>query len=119
MQVRLDGLAAAIDKELKDYRNEIKEIIDVEVRETAKETAEELRQTAPKRTGDYANSWTYKTDKTGSATVYARAPYYRLTHLLEHGHLNRDGTRTPGKEHIGPARDRAEESLYEKVVRQL
>ena len=38
-----------------------------------------------------------------------------LTHLLEDGHLNRDGSRTEGKPHIEPAAQAAEAILMKKV----
>jgi len=51
----------------------------------------------------------------GLAGPIYNKPHYRLTHLLEDGHLNRDGSRTEGKPHIEPAARAAEAILMKKV----
>lgn len=58
---------------------------------TAKETAVDLRENSPrgdnKRTKHYADTWRSRYNKiTGTSVVYNQKNY-RLTHLLENGHL--------------------------------
>lgn len=50
------------------------------------------------------------------AEWFVREPEYRLTHLLEYGHLTRDGThRTKAVKHIKYGRQIAEQVLDEKL----
>lgn len=93
------------------------------VEEVAKESAKKLRQTSPKRTGEYARNWAYQKERgrlVVEATVYGKKPTYRLAHLLEKSHLKRNGQRwTPDKTHIEPvaewAQTEAVNRMYEKL----
>ena len=120
MKINISQLGNVISDELDRYREDVKQAVAESVKVVAADAADDLRQTAPKDTGDYRASWTYKQDRrTGDAVVYAKAPEYRLTHLLEFGHVNRDGTRTAPEPHIKDARDRAEDELIEEVTKRL
>ncbi len=71
-------------------------------------------------TGQYRNSFAieneWKSRHRYSATWYVEAHNYRLTHLLENGHLTRDGTRrTKAVKHIKYGRQIAEQVLDEKL----
>lgn len=101
--------------------------------ETAKECANEVKMRANTEfpagvnysTGQYARAWTYgkqhyKNRESISAVVYARAPHYRLTHLLENGHriVDRNGKThgyKEGKPHIKPVAEKYEDIFYERM----
>lgn len=79
-----------------------------------------IRQDAPVDKGEYRSKFAidrYKTEKHKySAEWYVRAPEYRLTHLLEYGHLTRDGvTRSKAIPHIKYGKKQAERVLQEKL----
>ena len=61
MKVSIAQFADVISKELSEFREEkidnMKKIID----DVAKETTSDLKQTSPKRTGEYAKHWANKT----------------------------------------------------------
>lgn len=109
---------AAIAGALADYGDEIKQGLAQDVESTGKECLKLVKEYSPKRTGAYRKGWRVKkfvdSRNQVSMTIYNK-PHYRLTHLLEDGHLNRDGSRTEGKLHIEPAAQAAEAILLKKV----
>ncbi|HZK47169.1 MAG TPA: HK97 gp10 family phage protein [Atopostipes sp.] len=102
--------ASQLDKELQDmlstYATDVSRGLEKLKLEEAKETRDEVKANIKSqnliRTGDYQKSISYKKSGT-SYVVYARAPQYRLTHLLEKGHAKRGGGRVRAYPHIGPA----------------
>lgn len=109
---------AAIAGALVDYGDEIKQGLAQDVESTGKECLKLVKEYSPKRTGAYRKGWRVKkfvdSRNQVTMTIYNK-PHYRLTHLLEDGHLNRDGSRTEGKPHIEPAAQAAEAILMKKV----
>lgn len=71
------------------------------------------------RTGGYRKSWTTSTDETAASitvVVHAKSPHYRQAHLLENGHLSRDGrTRVKAFPHL----DEAEQAALQEIEREL
>lgn len=116
-------LYAVISATLKEYEQKATDEVRENVLRVAKEMADELKATSPKRTGKYAKGWKSKVTKDKEfefeASVYnAKEP--GLTHLLEFGHVIMNGTRrvlgeVEGIEHIYPARDHAEDKLLKDI----
>ena len=125
-----DDLAKALSDACKEFTDEVKEKVENKINQIAQETVEDVKSLAPvyhgknKKTskGRYKRSWKYRTDKErGSinAVVYASGKQYNLTHLLENGHLNRDGTsRSKAFPHISVADKNMQEKL-EKILDDL
>lgn len=89
---------------LDDYSNDIYEEMETASIEVAKEGANKLKKTSPKRTGKYGKGWRVKSTsnlKSFSSIIY-NSTNWQLTHLLEKGHVNRDGSRTAPRVHIRP-----------------
>ena len=107
--IKIDQLAAEIAKGLAEYSQDVVEKVNVSSEKVGKAAVKKLRQTSPKKTGKYAKSWTMTTEKAigqpDLRIIHAKAPHYRLTHLLEHGHAKRGGGRVEGKPHIRPAEE--------------
>lgn len=124
-KIDIDELAIAVINELDAYREDVMEVVGKAVKETAKQTAAELRMTSPERDGDYKKHWTYKRDAKlkgrykFNTVVYSKKPSYRITHLLEHGHAKRNGGRVDGIPHISIAEKHAKEILMERLKRSL
>lgn len=85
---------------------EVKELdinLDIETikKKMALEASKELKNISPRRTGQYALGWTY-INKNGDYIIYnEKRP--TLTHLLEYGHLTRNGKkRIAPNPHIRP-----------------
>lgn len=114
---KIEDLSGEIAKALRDYTNEVEHGLEVSKVEIAKDTVNRLKKTSPRLTGEYAKGWSHK--KIGSARVVYNRTKYQLTHLLEHGHANRGGGRTPGQPHIGPAEQQAVDDFTKRVERMI
>lgn len=106
----IDGLSDALEQILAQYGADVEESNAEIVQKTAQRAARALREESKKTfggSGRYAKGWTSETRKgrlRAEATVYNKtAP--GLAHLLEHGHANRNGGRTPGRSHIAPVEE--------------
>ena len=111
--------ADVIQEYLKQYDGLTVTALTTVIPKVGREAAKKLRQTSPKDTGEYAAGWTVKVE-TGrinvGATVYGKKPTYQMAHLLEHGHLTRDGKRRVGQvEHI----KKVEEWAMDEAVNQF
>lgn len=113
-------LASQIAKALAEYSTEVEEEVDKIAEETAEEAVQKLKTTSPKspraKGGKYAKSW--KKTKMGKGNFVVHNTNYRLPHLLEFGHLKRNGGRVSGIVHIKPAEDHAIEN-FEKKLKEL
>lgn len=125
----VDKLADAISGILGEYRDEVDEnISEITVRlgkAGVKALRQETRKTFPEGTGEYAKGWKAKENKGRLATtVTIYNEHYGLPHLLEHGHVIRNGTgRVYGdvqpREHIAPVADKLVQTFEEEVVSKL
>nr|DAO48115.1 MAG TPA: putative tail component [Caudoviricetes sp.] len=141
-KVAVENIEKEIMKYLQECKenieDEVKEIAD----ETTKEACKELKQISPKASksvylrksnskfgvgeknfqipGEYASSWTTakrtsKWAKDKYSKVVYNKQYYRLTHLLEFGHANRDGSRTQPILHIRKTEEKYKEKFKQKL----
>ena len=118
-KISIDKLADELAKELSKYSQEVIEKVNISSDRVGKAAVKQLRQTSPKKTGKYAKSWTMSTEKEigqpHKRIIHAKAPHYRLTHLLEHGHAKVGGGRVEGRPHIRPA----EEEVIREFTREV
>lgn len=118
MAIKIDGLADAITDALEDYCQEETDGLKASVKASAKACVAELKTTSPENTGDYKKGWKVKTGYESDFDIRLQvynATDYQLTHLLEDGHANVNGGRTPARPHIGPAAEKASELLEKDV----
>lgn len=106
---------------LTDYTDEVMNEVVKALEEVGKDAADELHSDIggfKNRTGKYRKSWTVTQEdhRTFSSTiVHAKAPHYRLTHLLEYGHATRNGGRTRAFPHIYVVNEKAQEDAVKKI----
>lgn len=110
-----------LSKILDEASEKIEKKSDEISKKVASDVAKELRETSPKRTGEYAKNWSSKkTD--GGYTVYNKGKTAHLTSLLENGHVSRNqfGTyvRVNGIPHIFPAYEKGKKEM-EKLIKEI
>lgn len=109
----IGDLSSAIADIMAEYTEDIEEGLEKAKTETANEGIKKLRLTSPKHAGDYAKGWSKK--KIDTAVVVHNRTDYQLTHLLEKGHVNRDGSRSKKFVHIAPVEEQMINSFEKKV----
>jgi hypothetical protein len=117
MAINISNLADEIANSLTAEYAGAQDKINLAAEETAKELVANLKAGSPKRTGKYSKGW--KVTRQGNTFTAHNRTHPTMTHLLENGHLNRDGSRTPGQPHIAPNEQKAAEDFEEKVRRIL
>lgn len=127
--INIDQLADAVMDVLEEYRDVTLDVMKGAVDKVARETVAEVRNDIPAAgiggTGDYRKSWASKKDAGArgryayAKVVYAKAPHYRLTHLLEKGHdlivRRKPLGRVKAFVHIRPAADAAADNLEQYI----
>lgn len=100
VKIKPEDLGKAITEQLTIYHADKQEKINAAGEKAAKELVKLTKKSAPKDSGDFSKSLTYETEKkTGGDIAYtwgAKAPHYRLTHLLVNGHPTVNGKRVKG-----------------------
>ena len=118
MTIDIENLATAVSDSLKEYSVEVFADVKETVKDVAKECLSEIKENAPKSSGDYKKGWRLKTEydrKNDTRIIIYNKTTYQLTHLLEHGHAKAGGGRVEGKPHIAPAEKNAVEKLVKRV----
>ena len=120
-KIKAVDLTATVDALLEEYGDEIFNDLDEVIQETAEEAVSKLHSVqtfAPGRrpSGEYSRGWT-STEQIKKRTQVVRVIYNEelagLAHLLEFGHANRGGGRTPGYGHIKPVDDWIQQGIVE------
>jgi hypothetical protein len=115
----IEGVAAQLNKILDEYTEKVDETSDEIMSEVATDTADELKRTSPTKSGNYAKSWTVKKDKKSHQYIVHNKKYYRLTHLLEYGHIVKNQFGTYGRAKAEPHIKRAEENGVRNLINKL
>lgn len=119
----LDAFAVTLENEiLKPFLLDEARVLKKDVTEIMEEMVAETKRDAPKDKGKYARSITHETQVRSlgiKETWGAKAPHYRLTHLLVNGHEVRGGGRYGGSPFLHNAVARAEARLEAKLRRDL
>lgn len=110
--------ATEIKRLLDEYGDEVLDVLEEEAQKAAKKAAKQLKETSPKKTGEYARGWTSKYDKATKTAIVYNAKKPGVAHLLEHGFQGRSGVH-PAIVHIAPVEEAANDEFVEAVERRL
>ena len=111
-------------KILEKYGDDVKDNVNNIVKDITKKGATALKGESRSTfggTGKYASGWTSQTETgrfSAQGTIY-KGTVPGLPHLLEHGHANRGGGRTPGRVHIAPVEEQLVREFESKVKSKL
>ena len=123
-------LSSTIGALLKEYGEDLYNVVNESVKEVTDEATDKLKAVnhwANEGSGKYAGSWTndeVRKTRVSQKMVVHNEQHYRLTHLLEKGHVIKNGTqRTFGKTgkypHIAPVNDWANEELPKRFKQKV
>ena len=117
---------------LSQYGEQVNEVMGESIDSVSKQAVEKLQSVqtfAPNGnpTGAYSASWKAEEVKTGRLSqkrVIHNQEHYRLTHLLEKGHVLKNGTgrtfgRVPAYPHIGDVNEYVAQELPKEIERRL
>ena len=118
MNTTLDNLDEAIADILDDYSTAVTEAVNVQTEKAANQLKKDIAADAPVKTGKQKKSWRVTKEKVGGMDLKAivHSTDYRKVHLLENGHVTRNGiTRTKPIHYVS----KNEQELVEKFPGQL
>lgn len=124
VKVDYNSLSEEIQNQLKTFGTALNREINEGLKEVADKTAETLRQGGPynERSGKYTRDWAVKLRSRSYSSVTMTEEYtvynkknYQFTHLLEKGHVSRNGSRVRPFGHIKPAEELAEQMAISEV----
>ena len=111
----MNDLQAALNDVLKDYTTELREAINSETDAAAERLKKAISDDAPVRTGKQKKSW-----KGIDEQAIVHSTDYRKPHLLENGHLTRDGrTRTKPIHYISKNEERIIDEYERNVIQAI
>lgn len=121
MAINVTQIANEITRQLRMYEESVRAEIDTSAENVGKELVAQLKQDpSPKLTGDYRKGWRLsKVGKRSVKYVVHNKTDYRLTHLLENGHVKVNGGRVDGVPHIRPGEERAVREFLDRVERAI
>ena len=121
-KIRIDQLADEVMRGMQEYARLAAEDLKKDVQAAGKMVRDEISKTAPKKSGRYRKSWAVKKVAESSEAIHIvvhSRDAYQLTHLLEFGHVKRNGGRTRAFPHIAPAEEKGIRQLEEDIRRDL
>lgn len=122
-RVKVNQLEQAFAELLTEFKEQCEQEVD-EALEQAAETANEEVKKEPPGAGkyhswkSYSNGWKVDKEVRAYGTTYTihNKKKYQLTHLLEEGHVNVDGSRARAFPHVAPAAEKAVKELLRRLT---
>lgn len=128
-KVKPESLAKVLSETLNDYAKQVEKTYGECGEKVASDAVKKLKMVAFGRydKGKYSKSWAYKQERGFMGTprfVIYNKKHYRLTHLLEYGHVVKNGTkRVVGQAgaipHIKPIEEWVQTQLPKDITQKL
>lgn len=125
MKATVANLDSVLKKELDQYARLMPELIAEAQKAAGKQAVKSLKNTSPRKTGEYAKGWKTKTEtsRTGATTTIYNGEKPGLVHLLEYGHAMVAGGRTVGQvkayPHVTDAEKEADKIFEDELQRRI
>lgn len=119
MNTTIDNLDEAIADVLEDYSTVICETVNEQTEKAANQLKKDISADAPVKTGKQRRSWRVTKEKVAGLDLLAvvHSTDYRKVHLLENGHLTRNGvTRTKAIRYVSKNEEKIIEQYQQDVV---
>lgn len=125
--IKPEMLEAAVQDILNGYRNDIDEVLNMATDHYANTAKKDIASASPvsassPKSGQYKRGWRVQKDdrRVGTSSVVYNQINPGLTHLLEHGHATRNGSRrTFPQPHIGPAEEKVIRDFENEVKNKI
>lgn len=118
MSIPVNEIADEIVKALAEYSQEVAQVIKKSVDDVTNRELPKLKEKSPTLTKDYQKGWrkrdSFENARGKRKTIYNKTDY-QLTHLLEYGHVSRNGERVSAYEHIKPVEEEIKQMLEQKI----
>jgi len=121
MTIKSTELQAVLKEQFQNYRADVTDVIQTAVTDTLQDGLRQIRQAGDyrdRRINGYRQSFQIDMETTPvyvGGTLYADDKGYRLAHLLEYGHLTRNGRKTRAFPHWRPV-DKRMTTEFERSV---
>ena len=130
MSTKPEDLQKVLSDYLNNYREDIQEDVEELTDSITKQARDELKATSPKsglaRKTKYYAGWSVKLQNKGKLKYHKvvwNRTNYQLTHLLEFGHLKRNGTGwvdpSPKGGHIRPVEEKYKVEFVDKLKQKI
>lgn len=122
MNVKPDNLDTAISETLESYATDITETVNELTLKAANELKKDISADAPVKTGKQKKSWRVTKEKLAGMSIVAvvHSTDYRKVHLLENGHLTRNGTtRTKPIRYVSTNEEKIVKQYEQDVVKAI
>lgn len=119
MNTTINNLDEAIADVLEDYSTAICETVNEQTEKAANQLKKDISADAPVKTGKQRRSWRVTKEKVAGLDLLAvvHSTDYRKVHLLENGHLTRNGvTRTKAIRYVSKNEEKIIEQYQQDVV---
>lgn len=114
-------LSKQITEAMQQYSGIVSDTVEQIMKDVGKEAGQRVKDASPKDTGAYKRGWKVVAERqNGTISVTVHNKKYRLTHLLEDGHMTRNGkSRVAAQPHIRQVEEWAEQQVLSRIAKEM